>query len=257
MDFLSGIIMPRNIERYSPTMASRYQGVRHDLLAKSRMIIGETHSKPYARAVILDLIEEGLVGKLFLEIPNENISFLNIAGVRSYQDYFDSKIGHMVQFDNSWAQIQNYISGSITHDNSIPLTELIRVALRHGVKVIAYDVAVNQYGRINRYHLAKRNEAMGKVRRQDRGLFQNRASILLVGQWHNEPSQTFNGLTLSKASGVRKVINIEDEYQAAVRTVNQQLGLFDSSVYFPANIPPVNLGPVGDMVDMDLINRNM
>jgi hypothetical protein len=161
-------------------------------LTQGAVVLGERHNVPYARAVVLDLITEGCVTKLFLELPDlsmKNLSMLGVSGEGYVSDYLQAKAKDNTDLtgDTVWEAFKA-LSRFIfkKHDNVIDVYTVIQHAVAHGVKVYFYDrLKVDKPGAPEGMQL--RNEDMGKI------FCTNAAAdepgvVLLIGVSHLHPT---------------------------------------------------------------------
>ena len=133
------------------------------------MVFGERHDKPDARAVIADLIEQGRVRCLYLEV-----------GTLSDDT---NEVSKMSEEDRgNWFMVLGWLDSK--HENPIPLVELAKLAIANGAEVVAYDNAVGDQTTMKGMRL--RNATMAEAFNPVAG------SVALVGGAHLMP-QTSGG----------------------------------------------------------------
>lgn len=153
--------------------------------------IGEYHTKPYARAVVYDLIDAGFVKRLFIEFPDA-------AFVKTLRN--DNLGKEVEQWPASGDQnVYNLGVGFLDRGrpNLLPMQALIQTAVSKSVKVYFYDL----------YHddptssqgMQARNEAMAKVflKHTETKTKSPIGAIALVGGKHLETPENDTIYTLS------------------------------------------------------------
>lgn len=103
-------------------LAEQY-GLAVEKVKKGAIVLGEDHLDPSARAVICDLIEEGCLKKLFLELPWSS----------SAEELEKSIDGLLFKVKCSFAD--NYYG----KEQAIPFAVLIPFAVKNGVAVHCFD----------------------------------------------------------------------------------------------------------------------
>lgn len=168
------------------------------LLKTGPIILGENHEQPFARELIVALIIDKAVKKLFLEIPeitvDENLSTNPTHGSPSCYLKNSSR-----QYDDTFATtIESCINQRAT-DRSFKLGSLIKYALKHGkfpiylhdapLKLVgSQEDAMTEKGLITRNQYA---EKIIKPHLQDSN--QGAGVVILVGRGHIFSSVIENG----------------------------------------------------------------
>lgn len=130
------------------------------------VILGESHDKPYARAVICDFID--LVTKLFIEMGDLPLEDLGIqyTTITTVGQYLRARTGEDVRQDRVWT---DFLWGINLLDrkwkNPIPFAEMIPFAVENGVRVYFFD---NRPGeQTSSRDMRERNEVMGAEFKQN------------------------------------------------------------------------------------------
>ncbi len=185
-------ITTENVNRYVPpqrqqALAASVQSMARQL-RDGPVIVGETHTRPEARAAILDMIDSGRVRELFVELGSLQISDLGMdtppAGGhdRTATDYLREHAGENLTGDPVWEALAEGLNWVDVHPNAIPLVRLIQSAQAAGVAVYFYDNDPARV-RLGQQALERRNAVAGQQ-------FQRSASprhtgtVLLVGGAH-------------------------------------------------------------------------
>ena len=144
------------------------------------VILGETHGKPHARAIICDLIKEGKVKRLFLEIPSQKPD-----GNKAGKKEFDASLLNTdIKTSDAWKAMNVFISllDKLCH-NKIPMADLIPLAISNGVKVYFCD---NSDTRVPEKEegLNDRDAVMGNIIRRKSTKTGGKGTLALVGAFH-------------------------------------------------------------------------
>lgn len=99
------------------------------------LLVGESHDKPHARAIIGDLILTGTVSRLFVEIQQ-----IDIASRLRKEPYLGKSMEELQQ-DNSLKTLFTILNGfDLRFKNPLTLAMIIQAAVSNKVKIYFYDV---------------------------------------------------------------------------------------------------------------------
>ena len=144
--------MPAYVDKFGDK-SKNFLRLQYELaLAKvslGAIAVGEAHDTPYARAVVCDLIEAGYVEKLFLELKSLS-SEQKIRGDLLGKDVTDQQM------------LMLALKFMVQHDNPIPMSELLPLAVKNSVLVYCYDTA-KPADPTSPQGMKERNYAMGDV----------------------------------------------------------------------------------------------
>jgi hypothetical protein len=153
-------------------------------------IIGESHTSPDARAVILDMIEAGRVRELFLELGSLQLSDLGIdpsdipggGHDRTASDFLREHAGADLAGHPVWEALAEGMQWVDVHPNAIPLAQLINKAQAAGVAVYFYDNDPS-HDRASAEAMSRRNEVAGREFQRSQAIGKA-GTLLLVGGDH-------------------------------------------------------------------------
>lgn len=177
-----------------------------DKLSTGPIFIGENHKLPFAREAVKDLIKDGNVQALFLELPDG-----------SKQDEREAKYLALRTRDKDQTIEQPLIGGynmwdRSTRNNPFLMGDLIKTALeKGGIAVYFHDVPVNGRGqslidgeyRSSSYSgsiegmRARNNYSIEIIKKNSSGM----GTIILAGQDHLDPKQIGEEYTLQYLLG--------------------------------------------------------
>jgi hypothetical protein len=170
------------------------------------VIVGERHTQPHARAVIMDAIDQGKVDKLFLELasvhadPEGNVSEKASPFTRRLSVDLRQKAGTSLQNDPRLrAAVENVSIGC--HRNSISVAQLIAHAVAKGVQVYFADNAPRDGDQIGPAAISQRNVTMAACIQDNMGQATGRA-LVLTGASHTMAGEAHTGFTLQSLCGI-------------------------------------------------------
>ena len=239
--------MPKYIKKNCPELEHLFPAIVKTLTNKKSLIIGEGHYHPYARSVLMDLIEAKRVKKLFLELPDDEMTMYGYKQGGKLQDFLQKNIGTKLWENKEWQIIKHGLKKNFKKNKYIQMWTVMEAATYHGAAVYIYDI----FGRIpkptSKDNMAFRNEGMAMV--------YNKASagdgiVLLVGDNHNNERCNKGGKTLAKATKLKGDNVISPRF--APKLQNVILDLVKNPIH--ASPSPKMLKTVVDfsnVVDMD------
>lgn len=167
---------------------------------------GEHHDKPDARAVIGDLILDGAVSKLFLEMGDMELSDFGIGGhgTMTMGEYLRDRTGIANLGDDPlWDQITPLFNIlDRRHMNPISFEGLVKNAVEAGVEVFFYDTAP-ELKPTSQKGMKNRNRTMGEVFKAHSSA-SDPGAVMLIGAAHLYPTKS-GGLflhTLQQQCGI-------------------------------------------------------
>ena len=178
-------------------------------LSSGPAILGEDHSRPDARAALVDLLQAGKVRELFVELPSIEMSDLDPSVLpagplsRTVSGHLRQTAGQDPAPDPIWqAVVQGLGDVERRWRNPILLSDVIQNAQIAGVQVFFHDNA-EPSGPLSQ-RLARRNERAGDEF-LTRGASPDRAgAVVLVGADHLDPMQS-HGSSMQRHCGVQEV----------------------------------------------------
>lgn len=148
-------------------------------LATGPLFLGEHHERAAARAVLLDLIAEGSVKRLFIEAAEEAT---DIPGYTNISDFLRKNAGNDITSVDGWSELDPVIAYIDNRNaNAIPLREVIVTAVAAGVAVTFFDNHVSM-SRTSAKAMVGRNSVMAHTFLEHGGL--EPGSVALVGSMH-------------------------------------------------------------------------
>jgi hypothetical protein len=183
--------------KVNPTAVRETMEVIAQKLKTGAVIIGERHTWPDARAVILDLAAAGVVKKLFLEFADMTPTPLNQLSLEGGSkekvgEFLRKNVGQDLKDDLTFGafKVKFTNTSAKSHDTPIPMLDLIESAVRAKVLLYPYDG----------YHkspeslkgMTVRNQTMGEIfggnaKKDEPGV------VLLVGSAHLNPKKHEGG----------------------------------------------------------------
>ena len=182
-----------NIRRFVPedrreALTGQMRGIAVQL-SNGPAIIGESHTRPDARAAVMDMIAAGLVRELFVELGSLHLSELGLEDSpeggfhgRTATDYLREHAGEDLSTDPVWESLSEGLTWVDAHPNAIPLATLIQTAQHAGVAVYFYDNEPSS-NRTSSAALARRNRVAGQEFQRSRTPGHT-GTVLLVGSDH-------------------------------------------------------------------------
>jgi hypothetical protein len=176
-----------------------------DQLDDGPVFLGEQHTRPDTRALLVDLMKAGRVSELFLELGSLELEDLGIEAdpgghVRTVTDHLRGHTGRTPSDDSVFGAFEMGMGYVDIHKNEISLSALIKEAQKAGVRVYSFD---NEPGRdrTSAAAMERRNAHVTKefARSQSAG---HAGTVLLVGADHLKPEKCGNGMTIQRACGV-------------------------------------------------------
>ena len=162
------------------------------------LLVGESHDKPHARAIIGDLILAGVVARLFLEIHR-----MDFAPNLRKEPYLGKSKAELKQ-DASLKTLFTVLGGfDLRYNNPLSLVTIIRAAVSKSVKVFFYDA--EHASPLSNEGMLYRNQVMGTVFTSKAGY----GSVGLVGGDHlkEDPEGAINNYSLqANCTGMKPVI---------------------------------------------------
>jgi hypothetical protein len=147
---------------------------------------GEYHDKPDARAMILDLVSEGAVKQLFLELADPPLLDFDVDHeAKNLGPYLRSKLGEKLKGDDVWEKAGTTFLKRIDkkHENPVGFAHLVECSVKAGVKVYFFDDAVGLYSQTGSSAIEARNKEMGKIFKKESGP-KIPGAVILVGIDH-------------------------------------------------------------------------
>lgn len=130
-------------------------------LSTGAIILGEEHTRSFTRKLILKLIAESRVKRLFLELMDFELDFENPEGPKIGK-YLRTRRGNDIANDEHWTSQSTLAYRRLADKlaNDVPLSTLIEHAVKADAKVYLID---NNAGvQVGRQAMILRNQAMGK-----------------------------------------------------------------------------------------------
>lgn len=169
-------------------------GWARDMLSTGAIILGEVHTKEFTREFILQLIEAGLVTRLFIELWDFETTFAE-KGAPTIGKHLRTRRGHDLASDQVWTSQASLFYRGLADKlkNKVPISTLIERAVAAGVKVYLIDgelgVQTTTDGMVKRNAFMAREylRVMNKTSKKDpRKTLEMRSvgSVILVGAAH-------------------------------------------------------------------------
>lgn len=130
---------------YSPEQMQQAENIRREKslhLRTQNLMIGEDHSWPHGRGLAGNLINDGVVRKLFLEFPDSAItvegeSMRLGAHLRKLAQH-GGNLSHQ-ELEATWDSVRNFEGLEESHGNAASLKNLMKIAVFRGVEVHLMD----------------------------------------------------------------------------------------------------------------------
>jgi hypothetical protein len=169
------------------------------------VFLGEQHTRPDTRALLVDLMKAGRVNELFLELGSLELEDLGIDAdpsghVRTVTDHLRGHTGRTPSDDSVFGAFEMGMGYVDIHKNEISLSALIKEAQKAGVRVYRFD---NEPGRDRTSAAAmERRNAHARTEFERSQSAAQVGTVLLVGADHLKPEKCGNGMTIQRACGV-------------------------------------------------------
>jgi hypothetical protein len=179
-------------------------------LSDGPVVLGERHALPHARALVLDLIAQGKVKKLFVELPSyfykstePDESGRRATHKKGLSTHLRETAGTPLAKDKAWKQVKPELK-SRSYPNDIPMWDLVKTAKEAGVQLYFWDKFENRENTSTK-SLAERNRVGAEIFLRETQS-QAEGAVLLAGFGH-----TFPGMVGGDKNTLQQLCGIPSE----------------------------------------------